>query len=200
MKIKQRLAALLLAAAFALTLTACSPKEVAADMVINLATALGFVEEGIDAEETTDVYAPAGGSITFPEGMDTTGRMVTQLDGGTLYTSFNGIANRSTPYFVAAGDTVTITAYATTGSTGLLEFKTALWELSDDQTTTTYLPGTTVYYATGGDCYTQSVSGLTPGKRYKINISYDSGLYFITGGMMVSGVGTDELTDIEGDD
>lgn len=189
---------MLLAATFALTLTACSPKEVAADMVINLATALGFVEEdSADAEETTDVYAPAGGSITFPEGMDTASRMVTQLDGGTLYASFNGIQNRSTSYFVAAGDTLTITAYATTASPGLLEFKTAIWELSDDQTTTTYLPGTTVYYTTGGECYTQAVSGLTPGKRYKINISYDSGSYFITGGMMVTGVGTDELTDIE---
>lgn len=195
----KKLTALLLAVVMALTLTACSPKEVAVEAILKLATVLGFREEsGSDEEETTDVYAPEGGSIDFPEGMDTTSRFTTQISDGVLYVSFNGIANRNTPYFVAAGDTVTITSYATTESTGLLEYKAALWELDSDQNSTRYLLDSTVYYTTGGACYTQTISGLTPGRRYKVNISYDSSKYYITGGMAVTGVGSGELTDVDG--
>lgn len=194
----KKLTALLLAVVMALSLTACSPKEVAVEMILKLATVMGFREEGgSDEEETTDIYAPAGGSISFPEGMDTGSRFNTEISDGTLYVSFNGIANRNTPYFVAAGDSVTIVSYATTESTGLLEYKAALWELSDDQATTRYVTDSTVYFTTGGDCYTETISGLTPGKRYKINISYDSGRYYITGGMAISGIGSNELTDVD---
>lgn len=194
----KKLTALLLAVVMALSLTACSPKEVAVEMILKLATVMGFREEGgSDEEETTDIYAPAGGSISFPEGMDTSSRFTTGISDSTLYVSFNGIANRNTPYFVAAGDSVTIVSYATTESTGLLEYKAALWELSDDQTTTRYVTDSTVYFTTGGDCYTETISGLTPGKRYKINISYDSSRYYITGGMAISGIGSNELTDVD---
>ena len=194
----KKLTALLLAVVMALSLTACSPKEVAVEMILKMATVMGFREEGgSDEEETTDIYAPAGGSISFPEGMDTASRFTTEISDGTLYVSFNGIANRNTPYFVAAGDSVTIVSYATTESTGLLEYKAALWELSDDQTNTRYVSDSTVYFTTGGDCYTETISGLTPGKRYKINISYDSSRYYITGGMAISGIGSNELTDVD---
>lgn len=195
---KKTLAAVALALCMAFTLTACSPREVLSDVIIKVCVALGFVEEDTgDEEETTDVYAPAGGSVVYPEGMDTESRLTTLVEGDCLYVSFNGIANRNTPYFVASGSSVTITSYATTESTGLLEYKAALWELSDDGTTTRYLPGSTVYYTTGGDCYTQTITGLTPGKKYKVNISYDSGRYYITGGMVIQGVGSEELTDID---
>lgn len=200
MKLKKRLAALLLACGIGLSLTACSPKDAAADLVYNVVKAMGLVSADDDeAEETTDVYAPAGGSITFPEGMDTGSRLNTQVEGDTMYIAFNGIQNRSTSYFTAASDSVTITSYATTESTGLLEYKSALWELSEDQTTTAYVQGTTVYYTTGGDCYTQTVTGLTPGKKYKVYISYDSHAYYITGAMTVQGLGTGELTNVEGE-
>ena len=196
---KRKITSLLLAAVMALTLTACSPKEVAVEMILKMATVMGFREEGgSDEEETTDIYAPEGGSISFPEGMDTSSRFTTQISDGTLYVSFNGIQNRNTPYFVAAGDSVTITSYAETESTGLLEYKAALWALDDDQTSTSYVLDSTVYYTTGGDCYTQTISGLTPGRRYKVNISYDSSKYYITGGMAITGIGSDELTDVAG--
>lgn len=195
----KKLLALVLALAMALTMTACSPKEMAVNAILKLATVLGFREEGgSDEEETTDVYAPEGGSISFPEGMDTSSRFTTQISDGTLYVSFNGIQNRNTPYFVAAGDSVTITSYAETESTGLLEYKAALWALDDDQTSTSYVLDSTVYFTTGGDCYTQTISGLTPGRRYKVNISYDSSKYYITGGMAITGIGSDELTDVAG--
>lgn len=198
----KKLLALVLALAMALTMTACSPKEMAVNAILKLATVLGFREEGgSDEEETTDIYAPEGGSISFPEGMDTSSRFTTQISDGTLYVSFNGIQsrqNRNTPYFVAAGDSVTITSYAETESTGLLEYKAALWGLNDDQSTTSYVLDSTVYFTTGGACYTQTISGLTPGRRYKVNISYDSSKYYITGGMAITGIGSDELTDVAG--
>src|SRR5699024_11723653 len=68
--------------------------------------------------------------------MDTQSRFPNEVYGDTLYIAFNGISNRSTDYFVAAGDSVTITAYGTTESATILQFKAALWELSDDQTRT----------------------------------------------------------------
>ena len=147
--------------------------------------------------------AAAGGEVSFPEGMDTTsGKLVTQVEGDTLYVAFNGIANRNTEYFVAGSDTITVTGYATTESTNenYQTFKVAVWELSEDKTTTSYVIGSTVYYTTDGTCYTQTISGLTPGKQYKVNISYDSSIYYVTGGLKIQGLGSETLTTIEGEE
>lgn len=189
-KFAKRAAALVLTGAMALSLCACSPKEMLSGAIIKTATLLGFIEEGSDEEESTDIYAPAGGEIVFPDGLqDTSVHWNQKVQDGSLYVAFNSIANRDTEYFMAQSDSVQVTAYATTESTGLLEFKVALWELAEDRTTTSYVPGTTVYFTTGGDCYTYTVTGLTPGKLYKANVSYDSGMYYITGGVQIDGVG-----------
>ena len=58
-------------------------------------------------------------------------------------------------------------------------------------------PGTEIYYTTDGTCYQYNVSGLTPGRQYKVYISYDSTRYYITGGLKVQGLGSEELTTIE---
>lgn len=198
MSLKKRLAALAMAGVMALTLTACSPKEMLSNAILTTATVLGFRDENAgDEDEAPEKKAEAGGSITFPDGMETTGRFVNEVHGDTLYISFNGIANRSTDYFVAGGDSVTITAYATTDSATINEFKAAIWELSEDRTQTSYVQETTVYFATGGECSTATISGLTPGKMYKVYISYDSGSYYITGAMTVTGVGSEEMTTVE---
>lgn len=198
MKLKKRLAALALALVMALSLTACSPRDMLSNMIVGVVDLLGLRPEGADEEDEAEHFeATAGGSVTFPEGMDTNSRFPNEVHGDTLYIAFNGIMNRSSDYFVAASDSVTITAYATTESPTINEFKTAIWELSDDQTKTSYVEGTTVYYKTGGDCYTATVSGLTPGKMYKIYVSYDSSSYQITGGLTVTGIGSEELTSIE---
>lgn len=196
--------ALALALCLALSLSACSPKETMKNLIVKTVTALGFIEEGSgEEEESTDVMAAAGGEVSFPEGMDTTsGKMVTQVEGDTLYVAFNGIANRNTEYFVAGSDTITVTGYATTESTNenYQTFKVAVWELSEDKTTTSYVIGSTVYYTTDGTCYTQTISGLTPGKQYKVNISYDSSIYYVTGGLKIQGLGSETLTTIEGEE
>lgn len=196
--------ALALALCLALSLSACSPKETMKNLIVKTVTALGFIEEGSgEEEESTDVMAAAGGEVSFPEGMDTTsGKLVTQVEGDTLYVAFNGIANRNTEYFVAGSDTITVTGYATTESTNenYQTFKVAVWELSEDKTTTSYVIGSTVYYTTDGTCYTQTISGLTPGKQYKVNISYDSSIYYVTGGLKIQGLGSETLTTIEGEE
>ena len=201
MSLKKRLGALALVGVMALTLTACSPKEMLSNVILKTATVLGFRDaDAGDEDEAPEKKAEAGGSVTFPEGMDTTSRFVNEVHGDTLYIAFNGIANRSTDYFVAGGDSVTITGYATTDSATINEFKAAIWELSDDRTQTSYVKDTTVYFATGGDCSTATISGLTPGKMYKVYISYDSSSYYITGGMTVTGVGSEEMTTVENDE
>ena len=114
----------------------------------------------------------------------------------TLYVAFNGIANRSTEYFVAGGSSMNVTGYATTeaSSDKYMYFKVAFWELSDDQTMTSYVPDSTIYYYADGSCSQYTVGGLTAGKQYKITISYDNGnKYYVTGGLKVEGLGSNEL-------
>ena len=197
MKLTKRIGVAALALVLALSLTACSPKDMLGNMILGVADLFGLRSESSNDDEAEETVATPGGSISFPEGMDTQSRFPTMVSGDTLYIAFNGISNRSTDYFVAASDTVTLTAYATTESATILEFKAALWELSDDQTKTSYLQGSTVYFPTGGECSTYTVSGLTPGKMYKIYVSYDSSSYQITGGLTVTGIGSEELTSIE---
>ena len=199
MKLTKRIGVAALALVLALSLTACSPKDMLGNMILGVADLFGLRSESSNDDEAEETVATPGGSIAFPEGMDTQSRFPTMVSGDTLYIAFNGISNRSTDYFVAASDTVTLTAYATTESATILEFKAALWELSDDQTKTSYLQGSTVYFPTGGECSTHTVSGLTPGKMYKVTVSYDSVSYYITGGMTVTGVGSEQLTSLSDD-
>ncbi len=205
MKRCKRALALLLALGLALSLSACSKAELRAwaeETVIDLVTKMGLrTTEGGDEEAADLREATPGGQVVFPEGVDFGAtHLVTDLRDGVLYVGFNNISNRSTPYFVAAGDSVTLTAYAAPSATvSNLAYKAALWELTEDQSATTYVPDSTIYFSADGDqvCGTATVSGLTPGRRYKITISYDSKAY-ITGGMTVSGVTDDALTSIEG--
>lgn len=163
-------------------------------LALTLALALSLTAcLGSQRESTAnDIYAEQGGEITLPEGMDTSRRFNTQLDGSTMYIDFNRVMVRNTGYFYPAGDTLTLTSYATTESPGLLEYKAGLWELTDDNKAQ-YVNGCTLYFTTGGDCYTGTFSGLDPAKRYKITISYDSATYYITGAMKVEGVSNGEM-------
>ncbi len=95
---------------------------------------LGLREEGSDDDEADEIVAQPGGEVNFPDGLqDTLVHWNQQVQDGTLYVAFNSIQNRNTEYFVAGSDTVQVTGYGTTESTGILEFKVALWELSEDK-------------------------------------------------------------------
>ena len=93
----KRAAALALAGAMALSLTACSPKELASDLILKTATLLGFIEEDTgDEEESTDIYAPAGGEITFPDGLqDTSSHWDQQIVDGSLLNVGKCMLNRT---------------------------------------------------------------------------------------------------------
>lgn len=166
------------------------------------ALALGLCACGADPEQkesvTNDVYAERGGSIELPEDMDTSRRFNTMMVGDTMYIDFNRVMTRNTGYFYTSGDTITITSYATTESTGLLEYKAGLWELTNDGMAQ-YVNGCTLYFTTGGKCYTGTFSGLDPNVRYKITLSYDSGVYYISGAMKVEGLSDGENIDDEED-
>ena len=72
MKLSRKLAALAMAVLLAVSLTACSPKQVAQDMVVHLVHKLGLVEESDEDDTDTTTKAPAGGSVGFPAEVDTT--------------------------------------------------------------------------------------------------------------------------------
>ena len=84
MKLHHRVLALLTAAALAVTLTACSPVTVAQDMVVAIVQAMGLGSTSTD-DGSDELHAPAGGSITFPEGFETVGSFHTLLQDGALY-------------------------------------------------------------------------------------------------------------------
>ena len=119
MKRTRTLALLTALVCLCVSLTACSPKEVLKSAILKTTTALGLRQETSDEDEVDDLsYATGGGDVTFPETMDTTAsKLVSEVDGDTLYVAFNGIQNRSTDYFVAGSDSLSITGYATTEST-----------------------------------------------------------------------------------
>ncbi|MBE5038393.1 hypothetical protein INF35_11400 [Subdoligranulum sp. DSM 109015] len=202
MKLHHRVLALGMAAVMALALTACSPKKVAQDMVIGMVQALGFTTADEEEDEATETMATEGGSITYPEGFDASGTNALLQD-GTLYLSFKDMQYYSTDFFTPAGDTVTVTSYGSIdATTSYTAYKVALWELSEDGTTTSYVAGSTIYFTISSDetCYTYDIGGLTPGKKYKARVSFDSTVARVTGGMTISGLTDDALVQTEDDD
>lgn len=202
MKLHHRILSLVLAAGMAFSMTACSPMDMAKGLVVDIVHAMGLGNTD-SGESSSETYAQQGGSVSYPEGFDTTSRISTLLQDGQLYISFNDIQLVNTDYFTAAGDSVTITAFGTTDETktSIDSYKIALWELQDDGTSTTYVPESTVYitFSNGDTCYTHTISGLTPGKRYKATISFDSVRTFASGGAVISGLTDDALVTIEGE-
>ena len=85
-----------------------------------------------------------------------------------------------------AGDTITLTAAATSDSERLKTFKAALWKQGEG--TAVYVEGATLVFTADGELYTGSFSGLDPDAKYKVTISYDSGYYTISGGMSIAGL------------
>lgn len=183
-----------------LTLTACSPKEALKPIILKVCTAMGLVSENSDDDTDTRTFAEDGGEVVFPAGMDTSAsRFVSYAEGSTLYASFNGVQMGNTDFFVAGSDTVTLTSYATTEATkeAYMYYKLAVWQLTDDRTKVAYIPESTTYFRADGECRSATISGLTPGKQYKITLSYDASSVYVTGGLTVSGLGSTELETIE---
>lgn len=151
----------------------------------------GSSEEEAESEAVEETYiaSQAGGSITWPEGLDTSAAFASQLDeaSGTLYVVFNSVQNRFTNYFTPAGESITVTSYATSeNENATSQYLVTLWEEAEGGRA--YVNGHTIEFSTGGDCASATFDGLTPGKNYKIGIAYMSGVYRISGGLSVSGL------------
>ena len=143
-------------------------------LALCLVFSLSACGKGRDDEDPGLPHAEAGGSdVPYADGFDTTAK-------------FNGIQKRDTGYFQPAGDTITLTAAATSDSEQLKSFKAALWKQGEG--TAIYVEGATLVFTADGKLYTGSFSGLDPNAKYKVTISYDSGYYTISGGMSISGL------------
>ena len=177
MKHLKRLLALALVAMLALSLfTACG----------------GSDDEEPELDEGN--RAVAGGSIDWPEGLDTTQRFATQIAGDTLYAVFNGIQTRTTNYFVPAGDTITLTGYSTTESEKRKEYRVTLWK--ESYTGREYVTDGTMYFTADGSCYTGTFTGLVAGERYKVGLAYDGVSFYMSGGLSIGGLAqADDLDD-----
>ena len=114
-----------------------------------------------EPETTTRNEAQLGGSITWPEeGLDTSATLASTIVGDTLYMVFNGVQARTSGYLTPAGDTITLTAAATSDSEQLKSFKAALWKQGEG--TAIYVEGATLVFTADGKLYTGSFSGLDP--------------------------------------
>ena len=60
MKLKKRLAALALALVMALSLTACSPRDMLSNMIIGVVDLLGLRPEGADEEDEAEHFEADG--------------------------------------------------------------------------------------------------------------------------------------------
>ena len=162
-----------------------------AALFTTLLAGCSFTQESDSAPEEDDtpqIEAVEGGSISWPEGLDTSLRFTTGTneDGTVLYAVFNNVQNRFTGYFTPGSDTITMTSYATTESPSINTYQLTLWK--EGYGGREYQDGYTAVYSTSGECQTAQFTGLEPGVRYKIGISFLSGVYYISGGLMVEGL------------
>ncbi len=158
-------------------------------------------EEEPEEEPSKEIQSTRGGSgPEFSEEFDQTARFATEVNGDTLGVVFNGIQNRSTPYFTPAGSSITVDARATTESESLFDYHISLWE-ETGYGTTKYVEGRTLALTADGQWYTGTFSGLTAGARYKITVAYVNPRFYLSGTMAVRGLaGADADDDENGDE
>ena len=178
MKMKKRIAALLLAVVLAVSLTGCKD---ALKSIVHKAT--GTSDE-VQEEDTTRWAEQTSEPLIIQGIADASAKFATATADGCLYAVFNGIWNRSTGYFTVPGGTLNIMACGT--AEGTQKFKIALWKKVDGGAE--YVPESTYYVKTDGTDYRCTVSGLDPAAQYRVTISYDSSRYYLYGLLKVEGV------------
>ena len=168
MKTVKKLAALLLAAVFALALlTGCN-------------------DDSADSEvDTRKFAAEVSAAITLPDGMDSTARFAQKYVDGGMVVVYNGISQRDTEYFMVPGGQLTFTMQASGESPTIKNVKAAVWTKLDGGTQ--YVEGTTVYFPVGEKATQYVIDGLDPALEYRLTISYDSGSYYASGKLQVDG-------------
>ena len=178
MKMKKRIAALLLAAVLAVSLTGCKD---ALKSIVHKAT--GTSDE-VQEEDTTRWAEQTGDPLIIQGIADASAKFATATADGCLYAVFNGIWSRQTSYFTVPSGTLNIMACGT--AEGTQKFKVALWKKVDGGAE--YVPESTYYVKTDGTDYRCTVSGLDPAAQYRVTISYDSSRYYLYGLLKAEGV------------
>ena len=178
MKMKKRIAALLLAAVLAMSLTGCKD---ALKSIVHKAT--GTSDE-VQEEDTTRWAEQTSEPLIIQGIADASAKFATATADGCLYAVFNGIWSRQTSYFTVPSGTLNIMACGT--AEGTQKFKVALWKKVDGGAE--YVPESTYYVKTDGTDYRCTVSGLDPAAQYRVTISYDSSRYYLYGLLKVEGV------------
>ena len=178
MKMKKRIAALLLAAVLAVSLTGCKD---ALKSIVHKAT--GTSDE-VQEEDTTRWAEQTSEPLIIQGIADASAKFATATADGCLYAVFNGIWSRQTSYFTVPSGTLNIMACGT--AEGTQKFKVALWKKVDGGAE--YVPESTYYVKTDGTDYRCTVSGLDPAAQYRVTISYDSSRYYLYGLLKVEGV------------
>ena len=178
MKMKKRIAALLLAAVLAVSLTGCKD---ALKSIVHKAT--GTSDE-VQEEDTTRWAEQTSEPLIIQGIADASAKFATATADGCLYAVFNGIWSRQTSYFTVPGGTLNIMACGT--AEGTQTFKVALWKKVDGGAE--YVPESTYYVKTDGTDYRCTVSGLDPAAQYRVTISYDSSRYYLYGLLKAEGI------------
>ena len=178
MKMKKRIAALLLAAVLAVSLTGCKD---ALKSIVHKAT--GTSDE-VQEEDTTRWAEQTSEPLIIQGIADASAKFATATADGCLYAVFNGIWSRQTSYFTVPSGTLNIMACGT--AEGTQKFKVALWKKVDGGAE--YVPESTYYIKTDGTDYRCTVSGLDPAAQYRVTISYDSSRYYLYGLLKAEGV------------
>lgn len=178
MKMKKRIAALLLAAVLAVSLTGCKD---ALKSIVHKAT--GTSDE-VQEEDTTRWAEQTGDPLIIQGIADASAKFATATADGCLYAVFNGIWSRQTSYFTVPSGTLNIMACGT--AEGTQKFKVALWKKVDGGAE--YVPESTYYVKTDGTDYRCTVSGLDPAAQYRVTISYDSSRYYLYGLLKAEGI------------
>ena len=178
MKMKKRIAALLLAAVLAVSLTGCKD---ALNSIVHKAT--GTSDE-VQEEDTTRWAEQTSEPLIIQGIADASAKFATATADGCLYAVFNGIWSRQTSYFTVPSGTLNIMACGT--AEGTQKFKVALWKKVDGGAE--YVPESTYYVKTDGTDYRCTVSGLDPAAQYRVTISYDSSRYYLYGLLKAEGI------------
>ena len=178
MKMKKRIAALLLSAVLAVSLTGCKD---ALKSIVHKAT--GTSDE-VQEEDTTRWAEQTSEPLIIQGIADASAKFATATADGCLYAVFNGIWSRQTSYFTVPSGTLNIMACGT--AEGTQKFKVALWRRVDGGAE--YVPESTYYVKTDGTDYRCTVSGLDPAAQYRVTISYDSSRYYLYGLLKAEGI------------
>ncbi len=178
MKMKKRIAALVMALVLAMSLTGC--KDALKTVVHKVTGASDEVQE----EDTTRWAEQTSDPLIIQGIADASAKFATATTDGCLYAVFNGIWSRNTGYFTVPSGSLSIMACGT--AEGTQKFKVALWKKVDGGAE--YVPDSTYYVKTDGTNYRCTLSGLDPAAQYRVTISYDSSRYYLYGLLKAEGI------------